>query len=286
MSTDRDIRLRDGRRLVATEWGASHGPVVILQHGTPSSRRELVFDEAAASARGMRFVSVDRPGYGESTFDPKRTLASWALDVGELADSLGLERFSVLGHSGGGPNALACAAHIGSRVETVLLVAAPAPRAQPVAPNRLRSLRARARAEMEVALARHFPERSLKVARRRLPPPDVATISREPNRTAHLAQLRAAPRTTARSIVLDRRLGRGDWGFELRQVRQRVHLFHGTEDRSVPLASLRRLAELLPDPVTHVLEGEGHLVVVDRFFELMDLAALDGQRGTAQPPSA
>ncbi len=285
MSVTWTVRLGDGRRLAATEWGAPDGSVVVLQHGTPASRRQLVFDESAARERGLRMLSVDRPGYGQSTFDPRRSFRSWARDVGELADALDVERLAVLGHSGGGPNALACAAVLGERVAAVVLVASPAPPAHPTRRGVVRPLRQRVEGGLRIAVARRAPRWALGMARRSLPPADVAITSKEPYRSILEAELRDASRTTARAAALDRRLGRADWGFDLGQVRQCVHLFHGTDDRSVPVATARRLAELIANPVVHVLEGAGHLFVFERFFEVIDQAGLS-QRDTTTQPSA
>ncbi len=71
---------------------------------------------ALAARRGIRLVSYARPSYGGSTSSPGRDVASAAGDVAQLADSLGLQRFAVMGSSGGGPHALACAARLGRRV--------------------------------------------------------------------------------------------------------------------------------------------------------------------------
>ena len=62
-------------------------------------------DDGPMRAAGVRFIAPDRPGYGASTYAPKRTLPDLAEDVRELADHLGLERFGVVGLSGGGPHA-------------------------------------------------------------------------------------------------------------------------------------------------------------------------------------
>ena len=72
-------------------------------------------------------VGHDRPGYGGSTPQPGRTVGAAAGDVAAVADSLGIERFAVLGHSGGGPHALACGALLGDRVLAVVSASGPAP---------------------------------------------------------------------------------------------------------------------------------------------------------------
>ncbi len=62
----------------------------------------------AAQARktDIRLIGIDRPGMGRSQFQKRRCLLDWPDDVMELADYLGIERFAVLGVSGGGPYAL------------------------------------------------------------------------------------------------------------------------------------------------------------------------------------
>lgn len=53
---------------------------------------------------------MERPGFGISTFQEDRTLMSFAEDVKVFAKAMGLEKYSVVGYSAGGPYALACAA--------------------------------------------------------------------------------------------------------------------------------------------------------------------------------
>jgi pimeloyl-ACP methyl ester carboxylesterase len=75
----------------------------------------------------LHWVSYDRPGYGGSSPHDGRTAVSAAADVAAIADALGIGRFAVLGHSGGGPHALACAALLPERVMAAVSVSAPAP---------------------------------------------------------------------------------------------------------------------------------------------------------------
>jgi pimeloyl-ACP methyl ester carboxylesterase len=141
MVTEADIRLGDGRTLHAYDTrdargaradGIADGPLgspvaVFWLHGSPNvgSPPEPLF--AAAEANGLHWVSYDRPGYGGSDPDDGRTVASAAADVAAIADAFGLGRFAVLGHSGGGPHALACAALLPARVIAAVSMSAPAP---------------------------------------------------------------------------------------------------------------------------------------------------------------
>jgi len=84
------MRLRDGRDLAWVEVGVSDGTPVLAFHGTPGSRLQLSFDVAAPTAAGVLLIVPDRPGYGLSTYQPKRALVDWADDVTQLATHLGI----------------------------------------------------------------------------------------------------------------------------------------------------------------------------------------------------
>ena len=65
---------------------------------------------------GIYIVSFDRPGYGESDPNPKRTVKSIPLDIEELADQLGLgSKFYVIGFSMGGQVIWSCLKYIPHR---------------------------------------------------------------------------------------------------------------------------------------------------------------------------
>ena len=121
------ITLPDGRSLTAYDGGDPAGAPVVFHHGTPSSGRPFDGHVALAEDLGLRLVSYDRAGYGDSTRDAGRSVADVAKDIAALADSLGLERFATWGISGGGPHALACAALLRERVAAVATIASVGP---------------------------------------------------------------------------------------------------------------------------------------------------------------
>lgn len=128
MVTQRDVRLADGRVVVAHDTGAVRGAFTVLwHHGSPQTGALIEPLLTAAAPRGIRLVSCARPSYGGSSPNPGRTVASVAGDVEQVADALGLERFAVMGASGGGPHALACAALLPERVTGVVTLAGIAP---------------------------------------------------------------------------------------------------------------------------------------------------------------
>ncbi len=121
-----DIALPDSRTLHGYDTGGDGVPV-LWHHGTPNTGEPPRPLLALAAELGVRWVSFDRPGYGGSTAHPGRTIASVAADAAALADALHLDRFAAMGHSGGGPHALVCAALYPERVLGVVSVAGLAP---------------------------------------------------------------------------------------------------------------------------------------------------------------
>ena len=99
-----------GRTLAVDISGASDGVPIFLMHGTPGSRTGPKPRSIVLYRMGIRLITYDRPGYGGSDPYPGRTVADAAADVRAIADALELDRFAVVGRSGGGPHALACAA--------------------------------------------------------------------------------------------------------------------------------------------------------------------------------
>lgn len=117
----------DGRRLSVESVGDPDGKPVFLLHGTPGCRNGPRPRGIALHRRGIRLISYDRPGYPGSDRLPGRSVEDAAYDVEAIADHFGISRFSVVGRSGGGPHALACAAVLTKRVVCVAALASLAP---------------------------------------------------------------------------------------------------------------------------------------------------------------
>lgn len=130
MTTETDLELSDGRRLHVYDTGADNSDgrlVVFWHHGTPNIGAPPEPLVPAATRLGIRWVSYDRPGYGGSTPHPGRNTASAADDVSAIVEALGIDRVAVMGHSGGGPHALACGALLPEQVLGVVSAAGLAP---------------------------------------------------------------------------------------------------------------------------------------------------------------
>ena len=121
------VRLPDGRQLSFEVGGDPHGYPVIGLHGTPGCRLSRWPADSAYADSGVLYVTTDRAGYGQSARRRGRSVADDAQDVLAVADAMGFERFGVIGGSGGGPHALACAALLPHRVERAACLSGLAP---------------------------------------------------------------------------------------------------------------------------------------------------------------
>src|ERR1700736_2721283 len=134
MVNETDVELSDGRRLHVYDARADSADdrlAVFWHHGTPNLGEPPEPLLPAAAQRGIRWVSYDRPGYGASTPRPGRDVASAAADVSTIADALGIGRFAVMGHSGGGTHALASGALLPARVIGAVSISGLAPYGAP-----------------------------------------------------------------------------------------------------------------------------------------------------------
>ncbi|GAB2692519.1 alpha/beta fold hydrolase [Thalassiella azotivora] len=255
-----------GGELRAYDAGGDGGLPVVWMHGTPNlgSPPEPLF--AAADRLGLRWVGYDRPGYGGSTARPGRDVASAAADVAAVADALGLGRFAVVGHSGGGPHALACGALLGDRVVGVVAGAGLSPFGAEGL-DWFAGMAPAARRSLEAAAAGRAVKEAHEAAGGGGDPGDIGFVD------ADWAALRGewawfgsvvgpALEAGPGPLVDDDLAYVAPWGFDLQDVVAPVLLLHGADDRAVPAAHARWLAGRLPRATLRVVAGEGHVSVL------------------------
>ena len=119
--TDRFTTL-NGLRAHYVEWGGPDAPPVVLLHGLRSYARTWEPIAAALTDR-YRLIALDHRGRGDSAWDPAGEYATEAYvsDLEQLADSLALRRFTLVGHSMGGTNAIVYAARNPGRVRLLAI---------------------------------------------------------------------------------------------------------------------------------------------------------------------
>src|SRR5438552_13483611 len=106
-SVEHQIPAAGGRTLAVQESGDRHGRPVLVHGGTPNSRHLYGPNVADAAECGLRLISYDRPGYGNSTPHPGYAVADCASDVRAICAALEIDRLAMWGFSGGGPCLLA-----------------------------------------------------------------------------------------------------------------------------------------------------------------------------------
>jgi pimeloyl-ACP methyl ester carboxylesterase len=268
------MKTADGNVLEYLEVGDPQGQPVVYLHGTPGTAGSAVLYGDAADQLGVRLVAVSRPGYGESSTTAPGLL-SVGHDIGALATGLGIETFSVLGVSGGGPFALAVGAAIGPRIRSILVAAGPAP-IREVAPDMLgpedlEALDLLAAGEVDRAVAvvtdgvrRDFgpmvglPLGEFEAAFRAMVPAEERYFdSRPEERATFFADLhRAFDRYDG--FVRDNLSWCGPWDFRLGDVAAPVRLSYGDADSMGPLAHGEWLHGQLESSQLTVHPGAGH----------------------------
>ncbi len=278
-NTAKTIRLLDGRALGYAEYGDPNGKPVVYFHGLPGSRLQAQYLDAAAAHLGARIIAPERPGCGLSDFKPKRKLLDWSQDVLALADKLQIDRFAVMGVSGGGPYAAVCAHQILERVTKAVFVAATSPMNVPNATdgmflqNRLLFGAARCAPWLlpvmfnGMARGTNNPDAFINQASQRLAEVDRAILQRDNRWSFLLADMNEAFRNGVQGAVWDTVLLARPWGFRLEEICVPTFLWQGEKDKNVPIAMGRYLASNLPSCQATFVPEAGHFSLIIGYAE-------------------
>ena len=278
--------LSDGRLLEFLMGGVDHGTLLVFHHGSPGAAVHWEPLSSACSRLGLRLAQYSRPGFGDSTRHPGRTVASCATDVAALADHLGADRFLTAGWSGGGPHALACAGLLPERVTGAATIAG-------VAPWDSEGLDWIAgmgeENQIEYTTAARDPDGLLRwmepqanelasVAPREIVDALRSIISEVDEEALNdrlgdmLARsFHAAFRDSLWGWYDDDLAFTRPWGFDLQTIRVPVTIWQGSHDRMVPMAHGRWLAAHVPGARAELRPEHGHVsLAVDSLGEILD----------------
>ncbi|NEZ66281.1 alpha/beta hydrolase [Leptolyngbyaceae cyanobacterium CCMR0082] len=284
MKTTNLLTLPDNRRLAYAEYGNPNGHPVLYFHGGGASRLEpLLLGDEVFIRLGLRLIAPDRPGIGQSNFQPNRGFSDWTKDVIFLADTLGLDKFSVLGVSSGGGYTAACAAKIPHRLYSAVIVSGAW---EFTAADLLKYKR------WDLFLIKYFPwlyqvsmrstqrslnappDKLLKTLNKRLPAADYAVIKSPGQIKQSCETLNEGLRSGTRGTAWDLQLYFRKWDFGLDEIRMPLTLFYGEEDRNVPLDLVKQIAATLPTTKLVMYPNEGHISVVVNQIESIAKALL------------
>lgn len=270
--------MREGRFLGVSEWGPPHAQKNVLWfHGTPGARRQV--PEPArqyAFEHGVRVIGIDRPGCGLSTAHLYHRLAEYSYDLGPALNRLGVDKFSVVGLSGGAPYALAAAHMFEDRVPTVGILGGVVPsggeegasgglvgfanRFKPFLP-----LMSEPGGAMLTTLIRGVSKipplgpALLNLYALTCPPMDREFLTSADNKEMFIDDIVNSGRHGMKSVVFDGVLFTRDWGFSVRDIKQPVVWWQGDKDNIVPLRHAQHIVELLPNAELRIQAGGGHL---------------------------
>jgi pimeloyl-ACP methyl ester carboxylesterase len=280
-----NIAVGDDRQIGFAEFGDPQGRAVFWLHGTPGARRQIPMEARVyAEQRQIRLIGIDRPGIGSSTPYQYDTVFAFADDLRPIADTLGIDKFEVIGLSGGGPYTLACAAAMPDRVVAAGVLGGVAPASGPdaidggvmafgskVAPLlEVAGYPIRLAAVSLVRLARPLASPALDLYGRLSPEADRHMLARPEFKAMFLDDLLNGSRKQLAAPFADVVVFARDWGFRLDEVKVPVRWWHGDHDHIVPFEHGQHVVSRLPDAQLTHLPGESHLAGLGRAEEILD----------------
>jgi pimeloyl-ACP methyl ester carboxylesterase len=279
----------DGRQLTYLEVGDPTGPLVLHNHGGPSSRLEANLLAGAATKHKLRLVCVDRPGMGQSSAQSARSYAGWADDLVAVADALGAQQFGVTGWSEGGPWALAAAAYIDTaRLRHVSSIApgsygAFGDNSAAKYLSKIDAMGGSLALKFEPGFrlmyaslgftAKHFRAAFVKQIRNSVSDYDREVLSDEKVAAAFADSCAECFAQGSKGLVCDAELLYRRWAFDVKTIERPVHIWQGLDDKLVPDPINKAVAEAMPGAVWHPVDGAGHFVAVGAADEIFAIAA-------------
>ncbi|KAK6534415.1 hypothetical protein TWF281_005740 [Arthrobotrys megalospora] len=289
------LLLSNGRTLTYRTYGPPNGTPLFYLHGSPSSSLEAAALIPHLSSRNVRIIAPNRPGFGQSSQQPNRTLTDHAQDVLAIADSLNIQKFRVIGLSGGGPYSLACAHAIPpERLAGVGVIAGVAP--WKLNPTKGMDWHGWMRFHLvrylswtfNIAYLRRSFDDKLKSwnvdERREFWRKDVDNTAID---LGEKDKLVAQNKEVVEEIVdctmeafesgcegpmQDSVMLVADWDFKLEDIEfEGVKLYFGTEDRSTPVYGAREMQKVIKGAKLVEYEGDGHFsILTNRGGEILD----------------
>ena len=271
--------LRDGRVMAWRWWGEPGGKPVLRLQGTPASRLYRNPDSSVQRELGVRYLMVDRPGYGGSTRKQGRGIADVADDLAEVTRAHGIERIPAMGTSGGGPHVLALAARHPDLVAAATVVVGGCP----LEANEVKQL-VGVNADGYAAAEKGWDalyKLLVTIRERLLGPEGMAGVLKDaPESDRKLMANPAWERIERENIAETLKQGaegwtdesfamHGKWDFDPARIKTSVTWWHGDDDKNAPISAARRVVARLSNVSLHVWHGEGHFASLTHDREIV-----------------
>ena len=275
-STNKLITLKSGRKLSYAEYGEPMGYPIIYCHGSQSSKLEMHYDLAFAIENKLRIIVIDRPGHGDSQFNPEGTILSFAADVKELADQLNIKKLSVAGMSAGSPFALAIAYMFPQLVCRVSIISGFAPYN-----NQSKKFLSK-EVKLMLNLAKNFPfllrillkfqaknlknnpKKSLQGFLKIMSEPDQQILKNKSVMLVMEKMFVEAFKNGSKGVAHEiSKLLVKDWGFELNKIKTPVTFWQGKKDNNVPYKWAELMQSEIENSEIKILAEEGHLIIFE-----------------------
>lgn len=279
-----NVAVGEDRQIGFAEFGDPQGRAVFWLHGTPGARRQIPVEARVyAEQQNIRLIGVDRPGIGSSTPHQYENVLAFAADLCTIADVLGVQKMAVVGLSGGGPYALACAAAMPERVVAAGVLGGVAPTVgSDSIGGGLVAIGAMAAPFIQVAgaplqlaaislvrLIKPVAGTAVYLYARVSPAGDRALLLRPEFKAMFLDDLLNGSRKQMSAPFADIVVFARDWGFRLDEVKVPVRWWHGDRDHIVPFAHGEHVVARLADAELRPLPGESHLAGLGRAEEIL-----------------
>jgi pimeloyl-ACP methyl ester carboxylesterase len=263
------------RKFGIYEYGIESGPVVFYFHGFPGSRLDgFLFDfDTVAGTSGHRIIAVDRPGIGNSDFINKRRLQDWVTDVSNIADYLKIDKFSVLGISGGAPYALSIAHGLHERLHSVSIVSGMGPfqykeskiGSAMMIPKLSAILRRIIVWFMRLGITGD-PEKFRNRIVSTLPASDSKYLISTGKIDAIVTAFQESLKQGLKGYLHEAKIYKGKWGFDIKSIKSKVYLWHGVDDRNVSIKLAKRIGSEIPGCQAKYIENEGHFSLPGKYL--------------------
>jgi pimeloyl-ACP methyl ester carboxylesterase len=275
-----EVKRGDGRVIAVEVVGDQDATPVLVCHGLADSRLSARWLRGSAQELGLRLIAPDRPGTGRTDSRWLNQVADWAEDGALILDTLEIDSAAVLGISGGGPFAAACAAQVPGRVRGLMLVGAlglPDWPTRGMATGEQFSLALARRApefggwslDRLAALARRWPQAFLRLAATAQPEADIRALLDPGLRESFLTSYIEAFRRGSSGVAQDLRVLTRPWGFDLSSIKVPTWVRHGDADATVPVQHARLYAEAIPGAQLEIYPGQGHFSILSRPREVL-----------------